>query len=201
MTHAELTKALWDLSRATGLVATCIFAASIVLGILARSGRNVPGLGRFGVNQLHRTLALTGVGLIAVHVTTLLFDPYAQLKLIDVVIPFAGTYRPFWLGLGTVAVDLLAVVVVAALLRHRVGPRVFRVTHWAVYALFPIAVFHGLGTGTDAGTTWSRAIVAVSVLTVAGALMWRSTQHFAERGFDRIPRQQMQRQPLQRSTR
>lgn len=189
MTHAELTKALWDLSRATGLVATCFFAGSIVLGILARSGRAVPGLGRLGASQLHRTLALTGVGLIAVHVTTLLFDPYAQLKLIDVVVPFTGTYRPFWLGLGTLAVDLLAVVVIVALLRHRVGPRVFRITHWAVYALFPIAVIHGLGTGTDAGTAWSRIIVACAVATVFGALLWRTSARFAERGIQRMPRQ------------
>lgn len=189
MTHAQLTKALWDLSRATGLVATWTFAASIVLGILSRSGRSVPGLGRFGVSQLHRTLALTGVGLIALHVTTLLFDPYAQLKLIDVVLPFDGTYRPFWLGLGTLAVDLLAVVVIVALLRHRVGPRAFRVTHWAVYALFPIAVIHGLGTGTDAGTTWSQAIVATAVIAVLAALAWRLTEHFAERGIERLPRQ------------
>jgi len=194
MTHAELTKALWDLSRATGLVATCVFAGSIVLGILARSGRAVPGLGRFGVSQLHRTLALTGVGLIAVHVTTLLFDPYAQLKLVDVVFPFVGTYRPFWLGLGTLAVDLVAVVVVVALLRHRVGPRLFRVTHWAVYVLFPLAVLHGLGTGTDAGKGWSQAIVGGAVATVVAAVLWRTTEHFSERGYDRVPRQ-MQRSP------
>lgn len=189
MTHADLTRALWDLSRATGLVATCFFAGSILLGIVARSGRSVAGLGRFGVSQLHRTLALTGVGLIAVHVTTLLFDPYAQLKLLDVVLPFTGTYRPFYLGLGTLAVDLLAVVVVVALLRHRVGPTAFRVTHWAVYALFPIAVIHGLGTGTDAGTLWSRSIVAACVLVVCVAVGWRLTDHHAERGIRRLPRQ------------
>lgn len=189
MTHAEFTKALWDLSRATGLVATCFFAGAIVLGIVARSGRSVPGIGRFGVSQVHRTLALTGVGLITVHVTTLLFDPYAQLKLLDVVLPFVGTYRPFYLGLGTLAVDLLAVVVVVALLRHRLGPTVFRLTHWAVYALFPIAVIHGLGTGTDSGTLWSRAIVAASVVVVCIAIGWRLTEHHAERGMRRLPRQ------------
>lgn len=198
MTHAELTKALWDLSRATGLVATCVFAAAIVVGILARSGRAVPGLGRFGVSQLHRTLALTGVGLIAVHVTTLLFDPYAQLKLVDVIFPFLGTYRPFWLGLGTLAVDLLVVVVVVALLRHRVGPRLFRVTHWAVYVLFPIAVLHGLGTGTDAGKSWSEVIVGAAVATVLAALLWRTTEHYSERGFDRVPRAP---RPMQRTSR
>lgn len=198
MSHAEFTKALWDLSRATGLIATWIFAASIVLGILARSGRSVPSLGRLGVSQLHRSLALTGVGLIAIHVITLLFDPYAQLKLLDVVIPFAGAYRPFYLGLGTTAVDILAVVVVVALLRHRVGPKVFKMTHWAVYALFPIAVVHGLGTGTDAGTLWSKAIVFSAVGVVALAIAWRCTQSFAERGIRRAPRhlpQQLVRNP------
>lgn len=189
MSHAELTKALWDLSRATGLVATCTFAAAIVLGIAGRSGRSVPGLGRLGVSQLHRTLALTGVGLIAIHVITLLFDPYAQLKLLDVIVPFDGTYRPFYLGLGTTAVDILAVVVAVALLRHRVGPKVFRATHWAVYALFPIAVIHGLGTGTDAGTVWSEAIVFTAVAAVSAAIIWRCSQAFAERGIARTPRQ------------
>lgn len=198
MSHADFTKALWDLSRATGLIATWIFASSIVLGITARSGRSVPGLGRLGVTQLHRTLALTGVGLIAIHVTTLLFDPYAQLKLFDLIIPFGGTYRPFYLGLGTVSVDILIVVVVVALLRHRVGPRVFSLTHGAVYALFPIAVIHGLGIGTDAGTLWSEAIVFTAVGIVAVAIIWRLTQGFAERGIRRVPRQvpsQLMRSP------
>lgn len=188
MIQADLTKALWDLSRATGLVATCILAATIVVGIIARSGRNLPGLGRFGASNLHKTLALTGVGLIAVHVTTLLFDPYAQLRLVDIVVPFAGSYRPLWLGMGTLTVDILIVVTLVALLRHRLGPRVFRVTHWATYALFPIVVVHGLGTGTDATTSWSRAIVFSMVALVLVALMWRSSESFAERGIRRTPR-------------
>ena len=57
----------------------------------------------------------------------LFFDPYAQLRLVDFVVPFLGAYRPLWLGLGTLAFDLLAVVVVVtSLLRHRLGVRVFR---------------------------------------------------------------------------
>lgn len=81
---------------------------------------------------------------------SLFFDSYAQLRLVDLVIPFLGAAKPLWLGLGTVAVDLLAVITVVSLLRHRVGPRVFKAVHFGTYLLWPIALVHAIGTGTDA---------------------------------------------------
>jgi predicted ferric reductase len=186
--NAQLTAALWDLSRGTGAVALVMFTLSLTLGVLTRSGRAALGVGRFGVAELHRTAALTGVTLIALHVTTLLFDPYAQLRLVDLVVPFAGSYRPLWLGLGTLAVDLLAVITVVSLLRERVGPRVFRAVHWATYALWPVALVHSLGTGTDAGTLWFRALAATCVAAVAAAVTWRLSKGYAERGQVRVPR-------------
>lgn len=186
--NAQLTAALWDLSRGTGSVALVMLTLSLVLGVLTRSGRAALGVGRFGVAELHRTAALTGVGLIVLHVTTLLFDPYAQLRLVDLVVPFAGSYRPVWLGLGTLGVDLLAVITVVSLLRARVGPRVFRAVHWATYALWPVALLHSLGTGTDAGTGWFRALAATCVAAVLAALTWRLSRGYAERGQVRVPR-------------
>ncbi len=54
-------------------------------------------------------------------------------------------------------------ITVVSLLRARVGPRVFRAVHWLTYALWPVALLHGLGTGTDAGSLWMDA-VAVRLL-------------------------------------
>ncbi len=125
-----MNEALWALGRGTGVVALIMFTITLVLGIVSRSGRPIGGLGRFGLNEVHRTAAMTGVGLIVVHVGSLFFDPYAQLKLVDLALPFLGSYRPFWLGLGTLAVDLLAVITVVSLLRNIVGPRVFKAVHW-----------------------------------------------------------------------
>jgi predicted ferric reductase len=138
---------------------------------------------------VHRTAALTGVGLVAVHLGTLLFDPYAQLRLVDLVFPFLGSYRPLWLGLGTLAVDLLAVITVVSLLREKVGPRVFKAVHWATYALWPVALAHALGTGTDAATVWLDSVALACVAAVAGALTWRLSPSFATRGWTRRPRQ------------
>ena len=70
-----MNEALWALGRGTGIVALVMFTITLVLGIVTRSGRSVAGLGRFGVADLHRTAALTGVGLVAVHVGSLLLRP------------------------------------------------------------------------------------------------------------------------------
>jgi predicted ferric reductase len=183
-----MSSALWALGRGTGLVALVLFTLAIVLGIVTRSGRRVPWLGRFGTSDLHRTAALTGTALIVVHVGSLLLDPYAQLKVTDVLLPFLASYRPVWVGLGTLALDLLALVTVVSLLRQRVGPRVFRTVHWATYALWPIALLHALGSGSDAATGWFRALAAVCGGAVVAAVAWRLAPSFAGRGYRRRDR-------------
>ncbi len=184
----NLTEALWYLGRGTGVTALVMFTVTMVLGITTRSGRRAVGLDRFGVADLHRTASLAGVGLVAVHLGTLLFDPYAQLRLVDLVVPFIGSFKPIWQGLGTLAVDLLVVLVATSLLRHRVGPKVFRAVHWTAYALWPIALLHGLGNGTDAATVWFRAVAVACAVAVAAALGWRVSAGFGERGMRRVPR-------------
>ena len=118
--------------------------------------------------------------LVVLHLGLLFFDPFAQLRLIDFIVPFLGAYRPLWLGLGTLTFDVLVVVVVTSLLRHRLGGRAFRAVHWASYALWPGAMAHAIGNGTDAGHEWFLLFAAFSALTVCGALAWRLHANFAE---------------------
>jgi len=184
-----MSEALWALGRGTGVVALLMFTATLVLGIVSRSGRQVAGLGRFGLAELHRTAALTGVGLIAVHMTSLFFDPYAQLKLVDLAVPFLGSYRPLFLGLGTLAVDLLLVITGVSLLRNTVGPRVFKAVHWLTYVLWPVALVHALGNGTDAGSLWMDAVAVVCAGVVSAAVAWRLLPSYAERGRTRVARE------------
>ena len=183
-----MNEALWALGRGTGVVALVMFTITLVLGIAGRSGRSVAGLGRFGVNEVHRTAALTGTTLIAVHVVSLFFDSYAQLRLVDVMFPFLGSYRPFWLGLGTLAIDLLAVITVVSLLRERVGPKVFRTVHWATYALWPVAMAHAIGNGTDRASIWMLGLAAACTGAVIAAVGWRLAPSYGERGWSRTPR-------------
>jgi len=110
----------------------------------------------------------------------LLADPYAQLRLIDYIVPFLGAYKPLWLGLGTLAFDVLIAVMLTALLRHRLGVRTFRVVHWATYGLWPLALVHSLGNGTDSGRRWFLAVAAACVLLVVAAGSWRLRAEFIE---------------------
>lgn len=182
-----MSEALWALGRGTGVVALVMLTLALTLGVASRSGRGL-GLGRFGVQEVHRTAALTGTGLIVLHVGALMLDPYAQLHLVDAVVPFLARYRPLWLGLGTLGLDLLLVVVVVSLLRGRLGPRVFTVVHRATYALWPLALGHAIGAGSDGHSGWLLATAGCCVAAVLLAVTWRLLPSYAERGQVRRPR-------------
>jgi sulfoxide reductase heme-binding subunit YedZ len=165
--------ALWYLGRGTGVTALVLLTVTVGLGIATSAGRPVPGLPRSAVVVVHRNAALLAVSLLAVHVGSLLFDPYAQLRVVDLVLPFAGAYRPVWQGLGTAAFDLLLAIVVTSLARHRLGLRAWRAVHWLAYAAWPLALLHAIGNGTDAGAAWLRTIAAGCAVAVGAGVAWR----------------------------
>ncbi len=179
---ATLTSAAWYLARGSGVTSLVLFSVVVALGIASRAGRPVAGLPRFAVQAVHRSAALLAVAFLGIHIATLLVDPYAQLNLADVLVPFVASYRPFWLGLGTLALDLMVAVVVTSLLRDRIGARAWKAVHWTAYAAWPVAVLHGLGTGTDAATWWLRGVTAGCVALVGAALVWRRSP-----GFEVVP--------------
>ena len=55
----------------------------------------------------------------SLHILTSVLDSFAPISLIDAVVPFTGSYRPFWLGLGAVSFDLMLAVTITSLLRRR----------------------------------------------------------------------------------
>ncbi|GAB2619290.1 hypothetical protein Aab01nite_33290 [Paractinoplanes abujensis] len=182
-----MSDGLWYFARGSGVVSLVLLSVVVALGIGARSGRTAFGLPRFAVNLLHRNAALLAVVFVAGHVIGLLFDPYAQLRVFDLVLPLVGNYRPLWQGLGTLAFDLLLAIAITSLLRRRLGARVWRVVHWLAYLCWPVALMHGLGTGSDNGTVWLRTIAALCTLLVVAAVAWRLTPSFT-RFPDRVRR-------------
>jgi sulfoxide reductase heme-binding subunit YedZ len=186
MTSRALIDAAWYTARGAGVVCLLLLTLVVGLGIATRSGRPLPGLPRFAVAAVHRNAALLAVTLLGLHVGLLVFDPYAQLRLVDVVLPFGAAYRPVWVGLGTLALDLLSAVVVTSLLRHRLGVVAWRLVHWSAYAIWPLALLHGLRSGSDAGQGWFVALSLVCAATVAALLVWRVSVTFTEYGELRV---------------
>lgn len=164
---------IWYIARGAGVMALLMLTVSVTLGIATRQGKPLAGLPRFAIATVHRNASMIGLGLVVVHVLTLLFDSYANLNPIDLVVPFLGAYRPFWLGLGTLAFDLLLLVMITSLARARLGLRAWRAVHWFSYALWPIALAHALGTGTDAAQVWMGVLAIGCATAVAATATWR----------------------------
>ncbi len=165
--------ALWYLSRATGVVSLGLLTLVVLLGVLTVGGVPLPGLPRFAVSGLHRNASLLALAFLGIHITTSVLDPYASIKVVDAVVPFASSYRPLWLGLGAIAFDLLLAVIVTSFLRLRIGRRWFRAVHLATYLAWPVALVHGLGTGSDTKQGWMLLFTVLAVVAVVSAVLWR----------------------------
>ena len=94
-------------------------------------------------------MSLLVLAFLVLHIITSVLDSFAPIALTDAVIPLGASYRPLWMGLGALSFDLLIALVVTSLLRRRFGYERWRAVHWLAYASWPVAVLHGLGTGSD----------------------------------------------------
>lgn len=174
---------MWFLSRGTGIVTLLLLTASVTLGIV-NTRRWGGGSGRrFVIDGLHRNVSLLVVAFLSIHVAATLADSFAPIALRDAVIPFAATYRPIWVGLGALALDLLAAVAITSVVRRRLGYAAWRRVHWLAYACWPVALLHGLGTGTDTTAPWVLALSIACVVAVWSAAWTRvSASHPAAGG-------------------
>lgn len=162
------------MTRGSGVVALLLLTVAVALGVLTTLRWRGPRWPRFVSAGLHRNLTLLAISFVAIHVVTTVLDGYAPIGFKDAVLPFLSRYRPVWLGLGTVAFDLLLALVVTSLLRVRLGHRIWRGVHWLAYAAWPVALIHSLGTGSDARVGWMRAVAFASLAVVIAAVLTRA---------------------------
>lgn len=160
----------WYLTRGSGVVSLVLLTVSVVIGIAGSmrvSGGHWP---RFAVETVHRDVSLMVVVFLLIHIATSVLDSFAPISLTAAVIPFGATYRPLWLGLGALSFDLILALVITSLARRRLGYQTWRAVHWLAYASWPVAVLHGVGTGSDTKVWWMLALTAACVALVAAAV-------------------------------
>jgi methionine sulfoxide reductase heme-binding subunit len=171
---ASTSSWFWYFGRATALIALVLLTATIVLGVLGPLRVSSSVWPRYAIRTVHRDLALLSILVIALHVVALVLDPVVHVPLSTAVLPFGSSFRPFWMALGAIAFDLLIAIVLTSLLRRQFGERIWRGTHWLTYASWPIAVGHGLGTGSDSTRAWALAITLGCCAIVALAALVRA---------------------------
>jgi methionine sulfoxide reductase heme-binding subunit len=164
---------LWYTTRGAGVVSLVLLSGVVVLGVLSTLRVQSATWPRFLTTGLHRNIALLTLVFLALHVVTAVVDPFTHLGWLTAVVPFSSYYRTFWLGLGTIAFELLIAIVITSLARGFIGHGVWRAIHWLTYASWPVAVIHGLGTGSDTWSAWLFFVTMVCVAAVAIAAGYR----------------------------
>lgn len=176
--NSQLT---WFLTRASGVVTLALLTISMALGIAASTRLSSTRWPRFVTQGLHRNISLYVLLLLALHVAASILDDYVKITVQDSVVPFIGSYRPVWMGLGTLSSDLILALILTSLLRQRIGYETWRAVHWTSYACWPLGIVHSLGTGSDTRKAWSIWFTVACVVLVLLALAWRIVEGWPRR--------------------
>jgi|SRR5690242_1003942 len=159
----------WLMSRASGIVALGLIAASVILGLtMANKLKRGPRMA-----GLHEQLSLAGLVAIAIHGVTLLGDPWLHPGLSGITVPFQMGYRTVFTGLGVVGGYLAAALGLSYYIRRRIGSKLWRKVHRFTPVAYVLSLVHAFGAGTDATTPWLRTFMVATMVPIGGLLVLR----------------------------
>lgn len=158
----------WYVARSGGIVAWALLAGSVLWG-LALSTKVLRGRPRPNwILDLHRFLGGMALLFTGIHVVSLIMDSYVHFGLLEVLVPFTGTWHPVAVAWGVISLYLLLAIELTSLARKRLSKRVWRMTHYLSFPLFLLTTVHALSAGTDRSTLPMRSsVIAVSALITA----------------------------------
>ena len=163
----------WILARASGLTAYVLLTLSVLAGLTVKSKPFGKAVRIPTVTDLHRFLALLGLGALAIHGTALVLDSTIKITPVALLVPGLVPYRPLWTALGVLSAELMLVVYLSFGLRKRIGVRNWRRLHYVTFAIFAAATLHGLAAGTDTSRPWAVWLYTGAVGAVVTATAWR----------------------------
>src|ERR1700760_4922277 len=114
MAFAAVTSsnAYWFITRGSAVVALILLTLTVALGVASVKRIDAAGGPLFVVNAVRRNASLFAVVFLAIHIVTAVLDTYVHTRIVDAFIPFGAAYRPFWMGLGALSLDLFLAVLV-----------------------------------------------------------------------------------------
>src|SRR6516165_1292069 len=150
----------------SGVFALVALTAAVMAGLIATDRLVVRPAGRLAFQAVHRALSLAAVGLLVSHV---LLEVLAhRSRAIDTVVPFLASGRTLYLGLGTLASDLVLLIVFTGVTRRKFATRwtaTWRAVHGTAYLGWLLAILHGLLSGRPAKpyVNWSYGACVAAV--------------------------------------
>jgi predicted ferric reductase len=165
----------WVVARVSGLAAFLALGLGLMTGMALRTGvLDLLGPNRV-VRALHEFMQWLWVPLGLTHLGTLLLDRTARIAPRDLVVPFQAAYGGLAIGLGTLTLEIFALVVLTGWLKKSFPQGLWIWIHRLGYLAFALVFLHALLGGTDftdhtvSAVTWSAAMV-VGLLALARVL-------------------------------
>jgi predicted ferric reductase len=159
----ENAQAFWFISRSTAFVGYVLMWLSMLFGLLISNKMARAWPGGLTAFEVHQYVSLLGLAFALFHALVLLGDEYIQYNLVQILLPFASEqYQPLWVGTGQLSFYVLGLVSFSFYIRKQIGRRSWQLIHFLSYASFILVLLHGLGSGTDSGSSWAMWIYWVS---------------------------------------
>ncbi len=156
----------WYVARASGMVGWGLLSASVLWGLALSTQALGPRPRPRWLLDLHRFIGGLAVIFTVVHVSAIVADGYVHFGLVEVLVPFTGSWHPVAVAWGITATYLLLAVELTSLARKRLPRKLWRLVHMASFPLFALATVHGLTAGTDGGSPVFVAMVAAVTVAV-----------------------------------
>ena len=150
-------KAYWYLSRATAFVSLSLLWISMALGlgITNKMARMWPGAP--AAFAIHEYVSLLGLAFALFHAFVILGDKYINFTVLQLLTPFSTVdYKPLWVGLGQVGFYTWVIVALSFYIRSAIGQKTWRLLHYLSFAMYFLALFHGIFSGTDSSAAWAQ---------------------------------------------
>jgi sulfoxide reductase heme-binding subunit YedZ len=173
----------WIISRAAGT--TAIVLASLAVGLGLTMGGKMIKRGGVERRAFHEILSLATMVAIAVHGLALLGDSWLRSSIVDVAIPFVGSYDRLATSIGIIAGWGLIVLGLSYYARRRIGARRWKLIHRFTALAWLLGLVHTFTEGTDAGRPWFIALVLLSAGPALALLLVRHGRLLAA---SRLPR-------------
>jgi hypothetical protein len=158
-----------------GVFALLALTAAVVMGLAVTDRMVLTPTSRVVGQAAHRILSLAALAALITHIA--LETIAHRTEVTDAVVPFLVQRRTFFIGLGTLASDLILLVVVTSIWRGRFTgrPRVWRAIHATAYLAWLMSILHGLLGGRTArpyvdwsyGACFAAVVVALAVRVLA----------------------------------
>jgi DMSO/TMAO reductase YedYZ heme-binding membrane subunit len=150
----------------SGVLALIALTAAVGAGIVATDRIVMAPGSRVVAQAVHRAVSFGALAFLITHIVLEILAHRSHV--IDAVVPFLAQGRRFYIGLGTVASDLVVLLIITGIARGRFASRwpwTWRVIHATAYLAWPLSIVHGLLAGRQAKpyVDWSYGACVAAV--------------------------------------